>query len=197
MQAKLVVTSGASKSGHVTVTPPMTIGRSRDADLTLRHALISRKHCEIVDSDGVLVIRDLGSLNGTYVNSERVNEAVLNAGDELTIGSVTFRIDSISAGQQPVPQGVDPGTGLEFLEPVDDVPTVRVDAETPAEEIPAGQSSVVGTLEREEGEDEAGLSKAESKIAPAGASDVQFEVREDAPAPNTDDSALGSFLKKL
>ena len=47
---------------------------------------MSRRHAEFVGHDGVYSIRDVGSLNGTYVNRERIEEAVLASGDEVQIG---------------------------------------------------------------------------------------------------------------
>lgn len=93
MDIKLVVVKGASKPGEVDVNLPTVIGRSNDVGLPLRHALISRQHCELSELDGVVIVRDLGSLNGTFVDDERITEAELRPGDLLTIGSVTFRVD--------------------------------------------------------------------------------------------------------
>ncbi len=71
---------------------PMTIGRGKEADLTLAHPMISRLHCEFYEVEGTLCIRDLGSLNGTFVGEIRVNEAALESGDHLTVGSATFKL---------------------------------------------------------------------------------------------------------
>lgn len=93
MDIKLIVVKGASKPGEVEVNLPTVIGRSNDVDLPLRHALISRQHCELSELDGVVIVRDLGSLNGTFVDDERITEAELRPGNLLTVGSVTFRVD--------------------------------------------------------------------------------------------------------
>jgi pSer/pThr/pTyr-binding forkhead associated (FHA) protein len=91
MQAKLVVVGGDIGAAEIPLRLPAIIGRSRDATLTLPHPLVSRHHCEIYERDGRLVVKDLGSRNGTYVSNERVSEAVLPSGELLTIGAVTFR----------------------------------------------------------------------------------------------------------
>lgn len=91
MQAKLVVVGGEAKPAEIVLRLPTVVGRGRDASLTLPHPLVSRKHCEIYEAEGRLVVRDLGSLNGTYIGSERITEAVLEPGNLLTIGAVTFR----------------------------------------------------------------------------------------------------------
>ena len=119
MQLKLVVIAGASKAGAITIKPPMTLGRSRDADLTLRHALISRQHCEIIESGGALLVRDLGSLNGTFVASQRITESVLQPGDSLTVGSLTFRVEYTPAEQQPAAETAEQPQITEETPPAD------------------------------------------------------------------------------
>lgn len=91
MDVKLVVVGGDAKATEVKLKLPAVIGRGREATLTLPHPLVSRKHCEIFESDGHLVVRDMGSLNGTFVNNDRITEAILPPGDLLTLGTVTFR----------------------------------------------------------------------------------------------------------
>lgn len=67
-----------------------TVGRHTKADIFLDDVTVSRKHAEfIADADGYTV-RDVGSLNGTYVNRVRIDEGHLVAGDEVQIGK--FRL---------------------------------------------------------------------------------------------------------
>lgn len=71
------------------------LGRREDCQVRIPLANVSRQHCEIVvEADGLLV-RDLGSSNGTFVNGDRIQEHTITAGDMLTVGSVVFvfRID--------------------------------------------------------------------------------------------------------
>ena len=77
----------------------------------LPHPLVSRQHCELFEANGQLMVRDLGSLNGTFVNNQRITESPLPPGELLTIGTVTFRAmydahpDSHSpAGAGPLPK---------------------------------------------------------------------------------------------
>lgn len=63
-----------------------TAGRSSDSDIFLDDVTVSRKHAEFLRRDGQFVVRDVGSLNGTYVQRDRIDEAVLRAGDEVQIG---------------------------------------------------------------------------------------------------------------
>ena len=86
-EVMLVVRQGAeigtrySLSGH-----QVSAGRVLDNDITLDDFTVSRQHAIFVQQGGAWLVRDLGSLNGTYVNSQRVEEAVLNHGDEIQIG---------------------------------------------------------------------------------------------------------------
>lgn len=91
MHAKLVVVGGDAKAAVIRLKLPAIVGRGRNASLTLPHPLVSRQHCEIVESNGQLLVRDLGSLNGTFIGKERITEAILPPGELLTIGAVTFR----------------------------------------------------------------------------------------------------------
>jgi len=91
MKAKLVVVGGDVKAAEISLNLPVIIGRGREASLTLPHPLVSRKHCELFEVNGNLMVRDLGSLNGTYVGSERVTEATLPPGELLTVATVNFR----------------------------------------------------------------------------------------------------------
>jgi len=66
------------------------IGRRSDCDLYIPLMPISRRHCQLNYDGGVLKIRDLGSRNGTYLNGKRISEAVIQAGDYIKVGPLTF-----------------------------------------------------------------------------------------------------------
>ncbi len=92
MDAKLVVVGGEAKHGEVKIKKlPSIVGRGDEADIRLRHPLVSRKHCEIFESNGVLKVRDLGSLNGTFIANSKIKEATLKPDELITIGPVVFR----------------------------------------------------------------------------------------------------------
>jgi predicted component of type VI protein secretion system len=91
LSAKLVVVGGDVKTSEIPLRLPATIGRGRGQSIVLPHPLVSRQHCELFERDGMLMVRDLGSLNGTFVNNQRVTESPLGPGELLTIGTVTFR----------------------------------------------------------------------------------------------------------
>lgn len=91
MKAKLVIVSGNSSKREVKLRLPVIVGRSRDAGLTIVHPTVSRRHCELFERDGLLMVNDFGSLNGTLVSNQRVTEAVVRPGEQLTIGPLTFK----------------------------------------------------------------------------------------------------------
>jgi predicted component of type VI protein secretion system len=68
------------------------VGRKEDCDLRLEHKSVSKLHCVIVKTDGLLLLRDLGSTNGTRVNGTRVRRAALLPNDLLSIAHFKFRI---------------------------------------------------------------------------------------------------------
>lgn len=91
------------------------IGRKVNCDLRIPLTSVSRQHCEITIQDSKVQVKDLGSSNGTYHNSVRVQEAFLSAGDELVIGPVVFTliVDGQPAEIKPVKTIVSSeGTGL-------------------------------------------------------------------------------------
>jgi hypothetical protein len=84
----LVVRSGGGRAGE-TFTPEgnrTTIGRSPDCPVFLDDVTVSRRHAVLVQRDGRWFVEDQGSLNGTFVNRERVESSELSDGDELQIG---------------------------------------------------------------------------------------------------------------
>ncbi|MDP6467048.1 MAG: FHA domain-containing protein [Pirellulaceae bacterium] len=91
MDVTLVVVGGETRTSEVKLSLPTVIGRGRECKLRLPQPLVSRRHCELFERDGRLLVRDLGSMNGTYVGSERIGEVELPQEGLLTVGAVTFR----------------------------------------------------------------------------------------------------------
>ena len=91
MIAKLIPADG---SRPIALVRDVTIvGRKKGlADIVLDHQGISKLHCAIAKTDGLLFVRDLGSTNGTKVNGQRVTRGALLPGDELSFGSQKFRV---------------------------------------------------------------------------------------------------------
>ncbi len=87
----LVVRRGPNAGSRYLLDDPVTtIGRDPGSSIFLDDVTVSRRHAEILmDGDGY-VVRDVGSLNGTYINRTRVEESALANGDELQIG--TFKL---------------------------------------------------------------------------------------------------------
>ena len=66
------------------------IGRRHSCDLCIPLMSVSKRHCQLNYDEGVLKIRDLGSRNGIHLNGKRIDEAVIQAGDSIQIGPLTF-----------------------------------------------------------------------------------------------------------
>jgi predicted component of type VI protein secretion system len=94
MQVKLHLVKGNPQGKQVEVPlGTLTIGRAEDSDLIIASTRVSRHHCEIINEENRVRVRDKGSGNGTLVNGERVAELVLNPGDEVQIGPLTFAVE--------------------------------------------------------------------------------------------------------
>jgi hypothetical protein len=89
---ELVVVSGTHAGDRYPITLASTrVGREDDCDLVLDDVSVSRRHAVFTaTASGRLTLRDLNSLNGTYVNGTRVDEVVLHSGDEVQIGRFKF-----------------------------------------------------------------------------------------------------------
>ncbi len=84
----LVVRSGGGRAGESfeAIGERALIGRSPECDVFLDDVTVSRRHAELVREDGGYTIRDLGSLNGTFVNRRRIESASLEDDDEVQVG---------------------------------------------------------------------------------------------------------------
>ena len=74
--------------------PDMLMGRHSEADIRLPLPDVSRRHCRLVWADGCWQVFDLNSLNGVFVNGERVQQATLRHRDFLKLGGFTFQVDT-------------------------------------------------------------------------------------------------------
>ena len=93
----LLVNSGPTTGARFALEGDVvTAGRAEESDIFLDDVTVSREHASLSRTPtGRLSIKDLGSLNGTYVNHVRVNETTLNSGDEVQIGK--FKLIYIAA----------------------------------------------------------------------------------------------------
>ncbi len=94
--AVLVVRRGPNVGERFALEPEVTrAGRHPDSDIFLDDITVSRRHAEVHRLDGRYTLRDTGSLNGTYLNRERIDDAPLVSGDEVQIGK--YRLVFLSA----------------------------------------------------------------------------------------------------
>ena len=96
----LVVRRGPNVGTRYLLEEQVTLaGRHPESDIFLDDITVSRRHAEFRKADdGKVMVRDLGSLNGTYVNRERIEEQVLSPGDEVQIGK--FKLVFLVAGDE-------------------------------------------------------------------------------------------------
>jgi len=105
MNYVLQVVRGRSASTTLKLTDNVTsLGRHDDCVIRIKSSQVSRRHCELFEVGGQLMLRDLGSSNGTYVNGKRVTgEQTVKHGDELTVGAVTFRVAKLGQPASALP----------------------------------------------------------------------------------------------
>ena len=111
MKAKLKVLKGPSEGKEINIpVAKFFIGRGEDCHLRPKSDAISRHHCAIIVSDSQVALRDFGSKNGTFLNNKRIeNVAILNNGDQLVVGPLSFEIvldHSLGGTKKPKIQGI-------------------------------------------------------------------------------------------
>ncbi len=90
MRAQLVPVTGGAP---INVAKDMTlVGRGEECDVRLEHKSVSKIHCVLVKTDGLMMVRDLGSTNGTRVNGTRVRRGMLLPNDKISIANFHFRV---------------------------------------------------------------------------------------------------------
>ena len=98
--ATLMVRSGPQAGARFELATTVTrLGRHPESEISLDDISVSRRHAEIERQADEYVVRDMGSLNGTYVNQRRVDSAVLQQGDEILIGR--FRLIFLEPNEAP------------------------------------------------------------------------------------------------
>ncbi|MFQ3584462.1 MAG: FHA domain-containing protein, partial [Cyanobacteriota bacterium] len=91
VEAFLTVLSGANAGLTLPLRGGMVVGRGSNADIQLADYGISRQHCRLDVESERYILTDLGSLNGTYVNGERITRIPLLEGDRIQIGASTLK----------------------------------------------------------------------------------------------------------
>ena len=93
MKVKLVCVDVVAPHGNIRIPSlPAVLCRNPEAEIRVDDSWASHCHCEIVEIDGSLIVRDLGSTHGTFVNGSQVTESPLMPGDKLTIGMSNFDV---------------------------------------------------------------------------------------------------------
>ena len=88
------------------------IGRHPECDVLLDSLRVSRRHC-VLSADGeAVVVRDLGSTNGTWVNGRRVQRERLKPGDKVSIAHIRYRLEATSACHASASKSADCSTPL-------------------------------------------------------------------------------------
>jgi pSer/pThr/pTyr-binding forkhead associated (FHA) protein len=83
---------------------PVAIGRSHQGDIFIDNPAVSFHHARVISYDGVYYVEDLGSLNGTFLNGERVTQAPLKHGDVITVGKHTVQYSQERPGARAQPR---------------------------------------------------------------------------------------------
>jgi adenylate cyclase len=106
--ARLILATAEGQQA-IELRPMNSLGRHPNNSIQLLDKIVSKEHCILEFREGRFLLRDLGSLNGTYINGERVRgEAFLKHGDEIALGSTRARYDDGSGVPLPLPP-VSPG----------------------------------------------------------------------------------------
>ena len=93
--AKLVILNqGMTGRSHELTVDRTTIGRVEDNTFHIVDASVSSHHCEILLRGADILIRDLNSTNGTFINNDKISEAVLKPGQTLRLGQVELKLDT-------------------------------------------------------------------------------------------------------
>lgn len=86
-----ILESGGNEKRVFPFYQKLTIGRHSSNDVILADRMVSKRHAAVGRVKGRIVVKDLGSRNGTFVNGERVEKAILASGDRLKVGSAVLR----------------------------------------------------------------------------------------------------------
>lgn len=99
MHARLVSLDSNESFEIPTSEAPVSIGRSDEAMIRLNDRFVSRLHCRVMVVGDELLVRDLESRHGTFVNGESITEASVRSGDTLMIGMSRLRLETETSGQ--------------------------------------------------------------------------------------------------
>ncbi len=126
MEVRLVILSPSGSHRTVVRRLPLPVGRSEESRLRIAQDCVSRRHCEIVERDGAVFVRDLKSTNGTLVDGVAIEpeaDVAVPSGSVIKVGAAAFRVEYGTGG-----------TTVAAAEPVaaTDEETVPLDGADPA-----------------------------------------------------------------
>jgi pSer/pThr/pTyr-binding forkhead associated (FHA) protein len=102
--AKLVLLSaGMTGRTHELKVDKTTIGRVEDNTFQIAEPSVSSHHCEILLRGSDVVVRDLNSTNGTFINGEKITETVIKPGQVLRLGQIEMRLETDSTPSSAMP----------------------------------------------------------------------------------------------
>lgn len=159
MNHRILVNPGTEQAWEIQLQPGVNrIGQTDDNDFTINHSSLSPHHCELMVSDAGVLLKDLGSANGTFVNGSPVREVWLQSGQRIQFGAVDTIFEAIQS-PMPAPRVGQPAPGATVVvaaigsPPADDPPAatgVRINLppptaqSVPEEPVPAPSTSRPG-----------------------------------------------------
>jgi pSer/pThr/pTyr-binding forkhead associated (FHA) protein len=147
VELKLLLKQGPARTRELRIRSPETlIGRSRECDVCIPSAAVSRRHCLLCVSAGQVTIEDLSSHNGTFLNKERVvSKTRVNSGDQLQIGPLLFTVQF-----QPTTSGSETLQGTPLAPSAETQPRKRRDDLTRTNAPPVSSSPTMPPTNEDE-----------------------------------------------
>lgn len=192
LDVKLVLVSGRATKREIKLHLPAMIGRSDDSDVTICHPLVSRQHCELSERDGMLVVSDSGSRNGTFVRKKQITEVVIRDGDEFTVGPLTFKAvylvpEEDGTADKPIDAQANAApTEATALSASNEVADASIDPAADVTETVAAPE--VGSLRPAEAEEPAS--------EPAGEDLAELGLDDDLPLPEPEDEPSAETIEE-
>lgn len=140
----LIPKSDEPKTGFPISKDSVYVGRNPSSDILLNDDSVSRKHANITHTDGIYTIFDLNSKNGSFVNGQRIQKHILQDGDIITMGNLSFIFKAPAEGMEIISE-VAVGAAPEGMELIPESGEVEEDSPTRTGRAPAIGMSPTGT----------------------------------------------------
>src|SRR5438876_316434 len=135
--SRLLIQRGASGTQEIVLKPGANrLGRNEQNDLPINDPTVSGFHCEIDFEHDTVIVKDLGSTNGTFINSVPIRQAILEPGQTLRLGSVELFFPPDALRTTTVPSPPPAGTRVRLAQAGTDQPPQTRPATAVAEEPP-------------------------------------------------------------